>query len=1105
MPVEPLDPLTVARLLEDGAWLRSLARSVVSDPAAADDIAQSAAVLAFTRPPRRAEALRSWLRRVVRNLATDAHRSSLRRAGLEAACARREADEDTAQVVAQWEIRRQVVDAVLALDDPYRATLLLRFFEGLGLAEVAARQRAPVETVKTRQRRALDMLRARLAHLDDGAGRRGLAVLTVLARRGDGPGSAPAPSGLHASTGTVAGGLAMSALTKSLVVACLLATVAAGVWVLSAGERSDASTHVPTGPGGPGGARASRAKREDAAGAPAAEVLGASGTALVDLDPERDIHGFVVDGGDRPIGAAEVSAHPFEATTYLLDVMRGVRPASGAPLATTTSAGDGSFKLRLAAGSATLLRASAPGFATSEFPRLQAGERIRLVLRPATTLRVRVTAADGAAHPGAWVRAFSLGRPGGSPSFVRVGTTAGDGTVAWTDVPRGTAPAQIDVEPGAGRMPARVRTALADEDVNDVVVSLPTGRTLEGLVVDAETRNAVAGARVGLDPQRPPLATTDSGGRFRVHGWVDGPDALEGGGGRLAASAVGYPVQRAAVPAPGAPVEIRLRRGYEVVGVVVSDAGRPVADARVLAVASGTNADVADTLVSTVTDEAGAFRLGAVSRLDAAVCVITAPGRGEVRQALRPPSGSAELDLGTVVLAAARTVRGRVVDGAGVGLSGAKVKLCDDADAAFAPERRTGPDGRFAFDGVAPGLRRLIAANVSQPDPQVTVAVAAGADPEPVTLVANAPKSVLDGDSHVVRARVTDDEGNPVAGVRLRACYAANGVSPRDCTTGPDGVVDVKGAFPVMAVWVLLGDELLERYESPLHLPPLRRGQPGVDVVLRRKGGADTETISGRLLFADGTAVARGIVTSYRDGRRLGQVRAGDDGRFAIAVPRGATVDLAGDSLGGKRRRAFGDVAGVRAADAVEIRVAEPVGERSLDVVVVTRAGRPVEGAWVYGGAQSPGTDWRQPPSATTDVRGSATLEALPATAVSLSVRFRAPGADPNDWQEIRIAHVPTATTSLRVVDPGVRVVHGRVLRADGTPSPGAIAHGGSSMTAADAEGRFRLAVNADEPVPFVVYGHPLPQDPKQPLAGWDVVDAEDRELEIELGPVPAR
>jgi RNA polymerase sigma factor (sigma-70 family) len=222
----------VSRLLEDGAWLQALARSVIADQATADDVAQDAAVIALTKPPRESGALRGWLRRVVRNLATDAHRSAARREALEAACAKREADDDAADLAARWEIRRQVVDAVLALDEPYRATLLLRFFEGLDLAEVAARQRVPLDTVKTRQRRALDMLRARLAHLDDGAGRRGFAVLLVLAR----PGGGAAPITVAGS-----GGLAMSVLSKAVAVS-LVVGLAAGVLL----DRSLSSTPRPT-------------------------------------------------------------------------------------------------------------------------------------------------------------------------------------------------------------------------------------------------------------------------------------------------------------------------------------------------------------------------------------------------------------------------------------------------------------------------------------------------------------------------------------------------------------------------------------------------------------------------------------------------------------------------------------------------------------------------------------------------------------------------------------------------------------------------------------------------------------------------------------------
>ncbi len=52
MTADSADLPPVARLLEDGAWLHALARSVIADRATADDVAQDAAVVALTNPPR---------------------------------------------------------------------------------------------------------------------------------------------------------------------------------------------------------------------------------------------------------------------------------------------------------------------------------------------------------------------------------------------------------------------------------------------------------------------------------------------------------------------------------------------------------------------------------------------------------------------------------------------------------------------------------------------------------------------------------------------------------------------------------------------------------------------------------------------------------------------------------------------------------------------------------------------------------------------------------------------------------------------------------------------------------------------------------------------
>ena len=52
------------------------------------------------------------------------------------------------------------MNALMELDEPYRETLLLRYMKGLSVPAVARRMSVPVESVRTRQNRALAQLRA---------------------------------------------------------------------------------------------------------------------------------------------------------------------------------------------------------------------------------------------------------------------------------------------------------------------------------------------------------------------------------------------------------------------------------------------------------------------------------------------------------------------------------------------------------------------------------------------------------------------------------------------------------------------------------------------------------------------------------------------------------------------------------------------------------------------------------------------------------------------------------------------------------------------------------------------------------------------------------
>ena len=52
--------------------------------------------------------------------------------------------------MARLELQRNVVEAVLALDEPYRGVIVHRYFDGLSIKAIARRLGVPVETVRTR-------------------------------------------------------------------------------------------------------------------------------------------------------------------------------------------------------------------------------------------------------------------------------------------------------------------------------------------------------------------------------------------------------------------------------------------------------------------------------------------------------------------------------------------------------------------------------------------------------------------------------------------------------------------------------------------------------------------------------------------------------------------------------------------------------------------------------------------------------------------------------------------------------------------------------------------------------------------------------------------
>ncbi len=154
-------------LLDQEGWLQGLARRLVSDAALADDAVQETFLMAMERPPRGATSppiLRAWLAIVLRGNVSHSRSSRRRRAVREETVAKPESDDasDAALIVSRAESSRMLVDEVMALREPHRSVLMLRYFEGLDSPGIAAELGISPEAVRSRLGRARRQLRERL-------------------------------------------------------------------------------------------------------------------------------------------------------------------------------------------------------------------------------------------------------------------------------------------------------------------------------------------------------------------------------------------------------------------------------------------------------------------------------------------------------------------------------------------------------------------------------------------------------------------------------------------------------------------------------------------------------------------------------------------------------------------------------------------------------------------------------------------------------------------------------------------------------------------------------------------------------------------------------
>ncbi len=1051
-------PPNIDRLLAERDWMRALARSLVVDEHAAEDLVQDATVVALTRPPDQVHAMRAWLRRVIRSVHLNRLRGDDRRAARELASevvrGGAQACERPDDVVATWEVRREVVEAVLALDEPYRTTVLLRFFEGLTRNEVAQRMEVSSETVHTRQRRAVDQLRERLrGHAPENWNRKSLALFLIA--RGDTAAGPPVGSVQATALGVT---VMSTTKTMALVAAALFALGLGAWWVTGDSDDVHASrdaTDVAQGIDGPSPLRRTRQDPQRDDRSDPSETTLESALADGTIDRDRDLHGRVVDGEGSPVAGADLQVRRYPLARIDALVLEAAFTAT--PGRSFRTAADGTFRIRLRVGEDVNLHVAKNGYATQEFARLHAGEKAELVLANAVPLTIRVIDAGGSPVEGVKLMLFSNPRVGETFAF-ETATTDADGVHVFTTLPGGLQ-AYLEPQHPAFGQAGWERVELPENGAEEMTVTLPAGRRITGRVLGPDGA-PLAGSQVGIGWPMVNSVSTRDDGTYEIPGWTGK------GWTRLHATAPGFGGQMVRV-GEKAVIDFRLAAGVTLAGRLVDSLGAPLPRVHIAAnIVERGGRDAQISGATAVTDEDGRFALADL-RADAAHTLraldFDAGTVNRVVGAVGEPGKT--LDLGDVATVVGRRVTGRVLDADGAPIAHVTVELGRGGKAAGSSRDRiscvTDDIGRFSASHVPPGSYAAIVTRDRAELATASLDVPGDRDPPPLEI---RPRT---GDLFVVRT--LEDSGAPVTGVLV-------GVTT-ESGTRLSGRTDLRGE----ATFDLTGDVqrvtalIIEEDRRRLYVVPIggavAKGARDHRVVFVR--GAE---VSGVVVDANGDPIANGEFIEYDlpgSTGRLGTIT--DGGRFRITVPERTPVDLIfhpSASRGQKREFRTGLIRDVTApATGLRMTVAAPALDRSVRVRVLDGAGRPVAGMRVF--APHRGAPRRA--AILTGDDGRATIDRLPEMPLFVSTPFSEGHPAASSW---------AAPESVKVIPDGQEIVlrlrravalRGVVVDVNGAPVAEATVYveglgtTGSVVVACSEDGRFALLIPAEFDGPFIV------------------------------------
>lgn len=749
-------------LVREDRFLRQLAQSLIRDPEGAEDAVQDAWLLALQRGGQGIASIPRWLSGCVRNLARQGQRHDRHRRDRESYAAREESTDSTAELVARESVREQVVKAVLDLPPTYRDTVLSLWFEGRRPKEWARELGVSVETIRTRRRRALGLLRERLDEVHGGDRSAWATLLLPLARGG---------TAAMKITSQLASGWVLSTQARWALGAALTLLIAGTLWYApSLGTQGSGGIEVAGEESATEAAGAVLDSNSRAVDAPRFDPVGGGALRRSITDPAQATGESTADPSPSPLSELTLKlswradGSPARAVGLSLTPAFGSNRAIRAQEFRTDEAGIVRAPA-LAAG--TYLVSLDRGDLVEEI-HVPPSERIEwsLELPPGFTLAGSVVDLEGKPIPNARIllydwnpldRGFEVTTTDAEGRFL-IRDCWGHQMVGAVGRHHGPSLRQLVYGSEGDEVPVTLvlvgdAGALAGEalgpDGDPIVgarVSLGGGGHVGSLLSDTGEHGISSGPR---------LARTDDRGRFRLEGVPTGRHTL-----RIRADSVA-PVESVVEVTAGVEefVSIQLDRGCGLEGVVRSEEGTALEGARIEVGSSGLG------LFSTTTDEEGMFRLEGLPSGEVAARAWVEHGR-PLEETLSMAAARVNRWEPEIPNAEGRALGGVVVNERGIPLTRWTVTL--NVGVPGDRVRRSGSvetdrQGRFELTSFHRGIHGL---EFSPPDtfhPVHRIAEVRAEDEMRIVI----PESQLP--SIRIRGHVFDPSGRPASGVQIHA------------------------------------------------------------------------------------------------------------------------------------------------------------------------------------------------------------------------------------------------------------------------------------------------------------------------------------------------